>query len=76
MKLKPFQFFLSCTEIKNWTVLLSDIFYHINFNLNVKNNFEDVYVIKYKPMSFSADFIKDGKVNFRTQPKGTKVITS
>ena len=48
--------------------MLLNIFYHINFNLNVKNNFEDVYVIKYKPMSFSADFIKDGKVNFRTQP--------
>ena len=27
-------------------------------------------------MTCSADFIKDGKVNFRTQPKGTKGITA
>jgi hypothetical protein len=33
------------TEIKNWAVLLLNIFYQINFNLDVKNNFEDVYFI-------------------------------
>ena len=41
------------TEIKNWAVLLLNIFYHINFNLNVKNYFEEC--LFYKPMSCSAD---------------------
>ena len=34
-------------------------------DLNVKNNYEEC--LFYKPMSYSADFIKDAKVNFRTQ---------
>ena len=46
------------------------MFDHINFNLKVKNNFEEC--LFYKPMSCSADFIKDGKVNFRTQPSLNK----